>query len=106
MSASNVEFGDINDTRVLGLVDECAAKFDFSFSSLLDGGSSDRPAVDWFKRYKRSAEPRDYAAVEVDPVKVETLQKRGLKIFTDIWDVKQPSDLTLALEVIEHIPAE
>lgn len=97
---------ECNEYRVIPLVDRAAERSGMTFESVLDVGSSDRPIVDWFLKHKRSREPRRYAAVEIDPVKIAALQTRGLAVITDMATIREPFDLTIAMEVIEHIRPE
>lgn len=103
----SVEVSYFQGNSITSVIDRIAQANGLRFSSILDVGSSDRPVVEWFRKYKRSKEPRRYTALEIDHVKVEVLRSRNLEVVTDFEAVERGAyDLTLAKEVIEHIKPE
>lgn len=96
----------VDNHAIMPVVNRFAAQGNLTFDSLLDIGSSDRPLNGWFCRYGRAIDPRRYLALEIDPVMVARLQAKGLEVATSFQKVSRPSELTLALEVLEHIKPE
>jgi hypothetical protein len=96
----------VDNHVILPIVNRFAARSGLTFDSLLDVGSSDRPLNGWFSRYGRAIDPRRYLALEIDPVMVARLQDKGLEVATSLQNESRPSDLILALEVLEHMKTE
>ena len=96
---------DIETHKLPPLLQQHAKAINARFRSLADVGSSNRPAVEWFRQWQLSEEPHDYTAIDVDDSKLSELRARGLKTSNSLEDIDQ-HDLTIAKEVIEHIPAD
>lgn len=93
------------EDKILPTISRLAHNYNMTFTSLLDVGSSDRPLVDWFYKFRFAREPFRYLAVEVDPHQVAKLIERNLQVVDRIPNGEE-FDLTLALEVLEHIRPE
>lgn len=91
--------------RIFPLIKHYGEERDLSFESLLDVGAGTRTLNSWFERFPLTRQPASYAAAESDPKIVDILKERSLETI-DPFKEDRPSDLVVAMEVLEHITLE
>lgn len=99
-----VAISETDHAIILPIIQEHAVDEKLTFSSCLDVGSGLRTQDQWFSKFRHSRPPHRFVAAEIDPEIVEELKRRGIATMNPLEDegVEQ-FDLTLALEVIEHL---
>lgn len=103
-AAATPDVGSLRERTIHALVRDVAREHDIWFDSCLDIGCGRSRYDKWFERFERNTRMGHYIGLESDPLIMEELQADGV-------DVRHApgehgdygSDLTLALEVIEHI---
>ncbi|MEA2310436.1 MAG: hypothetical protein QOE28_404 [Solirubrobacteraceae bacterium] len=100
--------GHLDERRMHGVLQRFAREHELSFGSCLDIGCGRSRYDRWFDRFDRAEEPRRYIGLETDEVIIEELQREGVDVRHALdapGDCR--SDLTLCIEVIEHLkPSE
>jgi len=101
------EVGELRERRIHSFVRDLARNEDLWLDSCLDVGCGRSRYDQWFERFERNRRAGHYIGLETDPMIMEELRTEGV-------DVRHAldgpgycvSDLTLALEVIEHVLPE
>jgi len=98
---------DIRDRNIHRLLRDLAIDRDLTFASCLDVGCGTSRHDRWFRRFERSTAPKRYIGLEADEELIQQLRDAGV----DVRDASGgpgdvTSDLTLCLEVIEHLRPE
>jgi hypothetical protein len=112
MDAGDVEvaqpdaFPSYDDRRVHGLVRDTAIAQDMRFSSCLDIGCGRSRYDKWFQRLRQAEAPHRYIGLDSDERIVAELQAEGVEVHRSPEGVDCRSDLTLCVEVIEHVLPE
>lgn len=94
-----------SEYNLIKIIDQTAKEKNLSFSSCIEFGPGNNPLHDWFKKYNKAKNAKDYICIELDNNISSKLLARNINTYSDI--IQSPlkiADLTLALEVLEHIP--
>ncbi len=91
--------------NVQPLVEAVCRHASLSLESCLDVGCGPRPGDRWFARHASGPEPR-FGGADIDPVVLQELAERGIDAVDPRTTERDlTSDLVMAKEVIEHLPA-
>ncbi len=94
---------ETDNWSVLPLVETIVRRRELEIASCLDIGAGDRPKSDWFRKNYKSKQRR-FAALEVDENLRERLAKKNIQSESSFAVVPdQGYDMSLALEVMEHL---
>lgn len=97
---------EVDDRRIHRLIRDLAREQDLRFASCLDVGCGRSRYDRWFDKFQYSKEPRRYIGLDDDPLIREELTAEGVDIRSSAGAGACASDLTLAVEVIEHVLPE
>ena len=102
----NITIAEKNVDRIEPLIAECAENNNQRYKSCLDVGSGKRHMNRWFQKFTFSAEPKRFAAVEIDPEIIGWLEENNIEVKMPDDLNSREFDLTLAKEVLEHLSPE
>lgn len=98
------QVGTLRERTIHASVRDLAREQDIWLDSCLDIGCGRSRYDRWFERFERNPGPGHYIGLETDPLIIDELQADGVDVRHALDGPGDcASDLTLALEVIEHI---
>jgi hypothetical protein len=106
-AGSRALVGELRERNAQRLIRDVATERRLSFGSCLDMGCGTAKWQQWFERFSHAEPPHRYIGLETDPQMVADGRARGLDIRNPDEDPGEcASDLTLCIEVVEHLLPE
>lgn len=103
LATSNDEAPESHHRSIHPLIKSFSIETDVLFASCLDVGCGRSRYDRWFEKFDRTREPRRYVGAETDPDIIDELRAAGVEALTPTQIGTDTFDLSLAIEVIEHL---